>query len=128
MAEPPVLVVHLFTETARTQILQLLKTQKRPPKTQVFLGTYGISRLDAEAIAEKAIPGVHYAPTFHIAREENKTLRAKPPKPPKGSPPLEQAFAGQLPPHPRDPRIPAKNPRVWGAEARETVSRSAATG
>ncbi len=116
MTEPPVIVLHLYTEKARTRILNRLKAEKRPEDTKIFLGTYGINELDAAAITAKAIPNVHYAPTFHLAPDENAALRAKRPRPPRRSPTLEQVFAGQLPAHPRDRRIPAKTPRAWGVE------------
>ena len=116
MTEPPVIVLHLYTEKARTRILNRLKAEKRPEDTKIFLGTYGINELDAAAITAKAIPDVHYAPTFHLAPDENAALRAKRPRPPRRSPTLEQVFAGQLPAHPRDRRIPAKTPRAWGVE------------
>lgn len=117
MTEPPVLLLHLYSETARKQILKRLKAERRPRDTQVFLGTYGISPEDADAIKNAAILDVHYAPTFHLARgvAEDKLLRKRP-RPPAGSPPLDQKFAGPIPVHSQGRLLPTSLPRLWGIE------------
>ena len=70
MTEPKrVLVVHLSRPKALPEILARLKVGKRPPETEIFLGSYGIRPADAKAIS--AIPGAHYAPTFHLGPAVN---------------------------------------------------------
>ena len=79
MTEPPVLVLHLYSPKARARILNRLKAQRRPDGTEVYLGSYNINPDDIAAIKKESIPNVHYAPTFHLAANENHDLKAAAP-------------------------------------------------
>jgi hypothetical protein len=116
MTEPPVLVLHLYSAKARARILNRLKAQRRPDGTEVYLGSYNINPDDIEALKKEAIPNVHYAPTFHLAANENLDLKAARPRPPRGSPLLSKELDGPIPMHPQHTRIASKNPHAWGVE------------
>ena len=116
MTEPKrVLVVHLYKPKALPEILARLKVGKRPPETEIFLGSYGIRLADAKAIS--AIPGAHYAPTFHLGPAVNGEIRSGRHDLPKGTPPFDKKFAGVFPADPNVPWLPrGKIPRAWGFE------------
>ena len=113
MTEPPVIVVHLFTTKARAQILQLLKTQKRPPGTKVFLGRYGTNDQDAAIIS--AIPGVFYAPTLHLSVDDTVRYRKKRRLPAADAKKVDPELAGEFPTRAKE-LLPTVNPRAWGVE------------
>lgn len=115
MTEPKrVLVVHLYRPKALAEILASLKAGKRPPETEIFLGSYGLRLADAKAIA--AIPGAHYAPTFHLGPAVNVDIRSGRHDLPKGTPPFDTKFAGVFPVDPNVPWLPRRAPRAWGFE------------
>ncbi len=115
MAEPKrVLVVHLYKPKAFAEILARLKAGKRPPETEIFLGSYGIRPAHAKAIA--AIPGAHYAPTFHLGPAVNVDIRSGRHDLPNGTPPFDTKFAGVFPADPNVPWLPREKPRAWGVE------------
>jgi hypothetical protein len=116
MTEPKrVLVVHLYRSSAFAQILTRVKAGKRPPDTEIFLGSYGIRPGEAKLIS--AIPGAHYAPTFHLAPKKNARLRSGRLDLPKDTAPFDKAFAGAFPADPAVPWLPlGKQPRAWGFE------------
>lgn len=115
MTEPKrVLVVHLYKPKALAEILASLKAGKRPPETEIFLGSYGLRPADAKAIA--AIPGAHYAPTFHLGPAVNLDIRSGRHDLPKGTPPFDTKFAGAFPADPNVPWLPRRAPRAWGFE------------
>jgi hypothetical protein len=113
MTVPPVLLVHLFTNDARTQILKRLKAGKRPRDTEVFLGRYGINAEDSEKIS--AVPGVFYAPTFHLSLGDTKDVRKARSLPERDAKKVDQALNGAFPASPNE-LLPASNPRAWGVE------------
>lgn len=113
MTEPPVIVVHLFTTKARAQILQLLKTKKRPPGTKVYVGRYGINNQDAAQIS--AIPGVFYAPTFHLSLDDTEKYRQKRRLPGRDAAKVDQDLSGTFPAGTKE-LLPTANPRAWGVE------------
>jgi hypothetical protein len=117
MTEPKrVLVVHLYRSTALAPILTRLKADKRPPETELFVGSYGIRPAEAKLIS--AIPA-HYAPTFHLGPKVNRRIRSGRHDLPKNTPPFsfDKAFAGAFPADPNVPWLPTgKAPRAWGYE------------
>jgi hypothetical protein len=115
MTEPPVLVMHLYTDKARAEILKRLKAKRRPPGTMVFLGRYGINPGDAANIAAAGIPDVHYAPTLHLSLKDTADLRAKRRLPPADAKKVAPALSGRFPAIPQK-LLPASNPRAWGVE------------
>jgi hypothetical protein len=115
MTEPKrVLVVHLYRSTALAPILTRLKADKRPPETELFVGSYGIRPADAKLIS--AIPGAHYAPTFHLGPKVNRRIRSGRLDLPKNTPLFDKAFAGPFPADPNVPWLPREKPRAWGFE------------
>jgi hypothetical protein len=118
MIEPKrVLVVHLYRTDVLPLILRRLKADKRPDETGIFLGSYGIHRPEAKVIS--AIPGAHYAPTFHLGPAVNEDIRSGRHDLPKNTPPFDKAFAGAFPADPNEPWLPDKKlrkPRAWGFE------------
>jgi len=115
MTEPKrVIVVHLYKPNTLDQILARLQAGKRPPETEIFIGSYGIRRRHATLI--DAIPGAHYAPTFHLAPKRNARIRSGRLDLPKGTPPFDKAFAGPFPADPSVPWLPKEKPRAWGFE------------
>ena len=115
MTEPPVLVMHLYTDKARAQILKQLKAKRRPPGTTVFLGRYGVNREDAAAIAAAGMPTVHYAPTLHLALKDTADLRAKRRLPPEEAKKVAPELSGRFPSIPQK-LLPSSKPRAWGVE------------
>jgi hypothetical protein len=114
VSEPKrVLVVHLYRPNALAEILARLKAGKRPPETEVFLGSYGIRHLDATLISDI---GAHYAPTFHLGPAVNVDIRSGRHDLPKDTPPFDNEFAGEFPVHPDEPWLPREKPRAWGFE------------
>jgi len=113
MTEPPVIVVHLFKTKTRAQILQLLKTQKRPRGTKVYVGRYGINNEDAARIS--AIPGVFYAPTFHLSLADTLKYLPKRRLPAAEAKKVDPALAGAFPAGAKE-LLPKVNPRAWGVE------------
>lgn len=116
MSEPKrVLVVHLYRPNALEEILARLKAGKRPKETELFLGSYGIRPAQAKLIS--AIPGAHYAPTFHLGPKVNARIRSGRLDLPKNTAPFDKAFAGAFPADPHVPWLPTgKAPRAWGFE------------
>ena len=117
MTEPPVIVLHLYSPKARKRILNRLKAQRRPDGTEVYLGSYNINPDDIEVLKQEAIPNVHYAPTFHLAANENLDLKAARPRPPGAPHCSSKELDGPIPKHPQHTRIAGgKNPHAWGVE------------
>jgi hypothetical protein len=116
----PVLLVHLYSQKALKQILPVLAQGQRPAGT-VFLGSYGINRADAVLIKAQGA-GALYAPTFHLAPQENAALRDARPTPVPAAKDLHKQFAGKLPSPATqfsataNKRLPRQDPRGWGLE------------
>jgi hypothetical protein len=113
MTEPPILVVHLFSDKARKQLLQLLRTQKRPKGTKVYVGRYGINRKDAAEFS--AIPAVFYAPTFHLSLDDTAEVRPKRRLPVADAKKVDPELSGPLPTRSTE-LLPTSNPHAWGVE------------
>ena len=97
MTEPPrVIVVHLYRPKRSAQILTACKPQQRPDGTEVYIGSVR-DQPRRHATLIEAIPGVHYAPTFHLAPNENARLPAGRLRSPKGTPLLDKALDGPVP-------------------------------
>jgi hypothetical protein len=110
----PVLLLSLFDARALAAIAARLKSAPPPAGVPVFLGSYGVSRVQASLIM--SIPGARYAPMFSVQPDTSRGARRKRAVTEEEARRLDPAFAGAVPEDPRRPVLPPVLHREWGVE------------
>jgi hypothetical protein len=108
----PVLLASLFEEPALAEFTRQLAAQQLVPVADAFLGSYGISRADAQVIA----PVGQYAPIFAVQPQTSAAARANRHLSPDETAAVDPTFSGPVPQDPRLPVLPPADERNWGIE------------
>jgi hypothetical protein len=106
----PVALITNFSKTAFLKILAEIEAEPRPPIADWYIGTYGISKPQAEAVAAA---GFRYAPVFAIQPRTSAGVRERRRVTKNEEAPLDPDLAGRVP---GSGVVPPVNPRGWGVE------------
>jgi hypothetical protein len=106
----PVALVTNYSKVAFPRILSEIEAGPRPPIADWYIGTYGISEPEANAV-ETA--GLKYAPVCAIQPHSSKKLRAARRVTKDEANLLDPQFAGKIP---GSDVVPPVKPREWGIE------------
>lgn len=110
MARPVALVTN-FSKTAFPRLLAEIEAGPRPPIADWCIGTYGISKPMADAIAAARF---RYAPVFAIQPRTSKRIRERRRVRKAETELLDPEFAGKIPGG--NAVLPPANQRAWGIE------------
>jgi hypothetical protein len=109
MARPVALITN-YGKTTFPRILGEIEAVPRPPIADWYIGSYGISKPQAEAIAAA---GFRYAPMFAIQPDTSAGLRERRRVTKKEEALLDPELAGRIP---GSGVVPPVRPRAWGIE------------
>jgi len=107
----PVALVTNFSKTAFPRLLAEIVAGPRPPIADWYVGTYGISKPMADAIAAAEL---RYAPVFAIQPKTSKGIRERRRVRKAEAELLDREFEGKIPGG--NAVLPPSNQRAWGIE------------
>jgi hypothetical protein len=106
----PVALITNYSKTAFSKILDEIESGPRPPVADWYIGTYGISKPQAHAIATA---GFRYAPVFAIQPHTSSGVRERRRVTQREAAHLDPDLAGRIP---GSDVVPPVRPRAWGIE------------